>query len=193
MRVSAPASIITWCCAVFCYVAVRSVDGLSTKISAGGFECFSEVVSAGASLSFTFQVIGGGDRDVDVVLSTTTVQPKASDVDTEHILTSQNHVTYAHILQSWTKSTDGEYILTAPLAGHGLPTKVKACFNNQFSRLTPKWVSFSLVAQDVGAADQRVDVLRDRRKRRNAHRYGGVSILVSSKVFVGRAAHLTKL
>lgn len=125
-----------------------SAAAVKTRIDAKKIECYSQSVEAGASIAFSFQVLHGGQKDLDVFLTSTAVEDvESSDGNTKHHISSLSHTTNTRVLEEWKVATEGRATFTAPSAtenGHGLPTKVTACFNNKMSSWTPKWFEFEL-------------------------------------------------
>lgn len=127
-----------------------SATATRTRIPAGTIECFSQQVESGASLAFTFRVTHGGQKDLDVTLVASSVEDREDDDSQDskkHHISSLTHTMKTRMIESWTKATEGRSTFRAATAsenGHGLPTKVTACFNNKESRWTPKWFEFEL-------------------------------------------------
>jgi p24 family protein beta-1 len=124
-----------------------SCSAVKTRIDAKKIECFSQDVEAGASIAFSFQVLHGGQKDLDVFLTATSVEERDDASNSKHHISSLSHETNTRVLEEWKQASEGRSTFTAPSAstnGHGLPTKVSACFNNKMSSWTPKWYEFEL-------------------------------------------------
>ncbi|CUG89874.1 Hypothetical protein, putative [Bodo saltans] len=138
-------------------------DAVKTKIEAKKIECYSIDVEAGASVAFDFKVLHGGKKDLDVTLSATSVEEMEGAEDkSKHQISSLSHTTFTRIIEEWKLASEGVATFTAPAAsanGHGLPTKVNACFNNKMSAWTPKWFSFELYTDPAEPAAQEKDTL----------------------------------
>lgn len=147
--------------AVLCLAATTSA--VKTKIDAKKIECFSIDVEAGASVAFDFKVLHGGQNDLDVTMSATSVEERdGGDDKSRHSISSLSHTTATKIIEEWKTASEGRAVFTAPPAssnGHGLPTKVNVCFDNKMSHWTPKWYSFELMSDPAEPAAQEKETL----------------------------------
>lgn len=109
---------------VFFAVLVGISHGFVTTISAHGTECFREDVPKGENVKLRFQVLEGGNLDIDFEI----LDPSGSQV-------------FAGELQ-----TDGKYDFRASQSG-----VFKFCFSNHFSTVTEKTLSVDIVAGDETA------------------------------------------
>lgn len=87
------------------------------ELAPSGEECFFEDLNPGDQMTLTYQVGGGGNLDVDV------------------ILTDPNH----DILFELQRKDTGTYSLTAAHSG-----RYTYCFSNKFSHVSDKTVSFNV-------------------------------------------------
>jgi hypothetical protein len=141
---------------------LATVAAVKTRIDAKKIECFSIDVEAGASVAFNFQVLHGGQKDLDVTLSATSVEEREGADESKHHISSLSHTTFTRVLEEWKVASEGTAAFTAPSAhanGHGLPTKVNACFSNKMSSWTPKWYSFELLTDPAEPAAQEKETL----------------------------------
>lgn len=132
-------------------------ESFGTKIDAAGKECYTEVLEAGGTLAFNFQVTDGGSFDIDASMSVLFTPPIDATVAVERIhftdiLAARRERLRTKHIQSWPRATKGGYTYTAPTAAdtrHGLPVEVTVCFDNAFCGASPKWVTFTLMKHDV--------------------------------------------
>lgn len=132
-------------------------ESFGTRIDAGGRECYTEVVEAGGTLAFNFRVTDGGSFDIGVTMeiTKTPAMKKASDTDRVHFnefFMGRRDRRVTEVVHTWPRATSGGYTYAAPSAAeskHGLPVDVTICFDNSFSTLSPKWLSFTLLKHDV--------------------------------------------
>lgn len=132
-------------------------ESFGTKIDAGGRECYTEVVEAGGTIAFNFRVTDGGSFDIDASMEVlfTPAMDRATDMDRVHFndfFMARRDRRRTKVLHTWPRASSGGHTYTAPSATeskHGLPVDVTICFDNSFSTMSPKWVSFTLMKHDV--------------------------------------------
>ena len=143
---------------LFALLGVSVAVALETKILAQTEDCYTERVNAGGSITFRFDVIHGGKKDLNVRLLAMTARMEHVDANApSEIPVSQV------IVQEWTLATHGVAVYAAerPTPPPGvandtfvpLPVKVVACFSNKMARWTPKWYQFSFVKAEVPESD----------------------------------------
>ncbi|CAD2213506.1 transmembrane emp24 domain-containing protein 2 [Angomonas deanei] len=157
---------------------VLSVDAAETfgaKIEPGTRECISEMIEAGGTLGFNFRVTDGGAFDIDVEINTTFTPPveKMEDVSRwqfNNFFAARRDMVVSKRLNSWYRVSEGSHSYLAPsvtTTKHGLPEEITVCFDNTFSTVSPKWVSFTFLKRDVLEVDadalDRVEAAMERR------------------------------
>eukprot|EP00695_Tsukubamonas_globosa_P000177 TRINITY_DN1130_c0_g1_i1.p1 TRINITY_DN1130_c0_g1~~TRINITY_DN1130_c0_g1_i1.p1 ORF type:complete len:201 (-),score=50.08 TRINITY_DN1130_c0_g1_i1:66-668(-) len=107
-------------CALLCYFVC--VNSLTFKLDAHKEECFYEdIEKPGVKVLLQFQVSSGGFLDIDV-----------------NIYNPDNNV-----IHSVTRESEGRFTFTSDKKG-----TYRFCFGNMMSTVTPKTVSFNIVAGD---------------------------------------------
>nr|CAB3267019.1 transmembrane emp24 domain-containing protein 1-like [Phallusia mammillata] len=109
--------------------AYRDND-LTVEISAGRKECFYQPTKTGQSLEIEYQVIDGGDLDIDFRVSGPNGNP---------IVTEFRRNDGIHTIET---TQEGDY---------------EVCFDNTFSRMTSKSVFFELILDNAGDIDELED------------------------------------
>ncbi|EKG06120.1 hypothetical protein TCSYLVIO_002791 [Trypanosoma cruzi] len=173
--------VIVWLLALFLYGPYGAV-GFGTKIDAEDRECFVESLAAGGSLAFTFRVTDGGSFDIDAVMYATTVAPLNSVEETTRLhyseaLIKMRENTTTVIVNEWRRANEGSQSYTAPSAAetkHGLPAEITVCFDNSFSRLSPKWLLFQFLKRDVPEVDPESTTRAEAEIETKLHKHGTV-------------------
>ncbi|RNF16521.1 transmembrane emp24 domain trafficking protein 2 [Trypanosoma conorhini] len=174
--------------ALVCLVALlllhgpSAAAGFGTKIDAGDRECFAETLSAGGSLALTFRVTDGGSFDVDAVMYATTVAPlddveQTTRIHYSELLMARRENTTTAVVNAWRRASAGSQTYTAPAAAetkHGLPAEVTVCFDNSFSRVSPKWLLFQFLKRDVLEVDPTSTTRAEAEIEKTLHRHGTV-------------------
>ncbi|EPY27937.1 hypothetical protein STCU_00292 [Strigomonas culicis] len=153
------ASLLFLLCAavLLCTSGVQAAETFGAKIEPGTTECFTEMLEAGGTLGFTFRVTDGGSFDIDATLTTTAAPPTEKFLElelfhfNEHFM-AQRDTVVTRTLNEWKRVSEGSHSYTSPsvtVTKHGMPEEVTVCFNNAFSTLSPKWVSFTFIKRDV--------------------------------------------
>lgn len=137
--------------------SVRAAETFGAKIEPGTTECFTEMLEAGGTLGVTFRVTDGGSFDIDAIMTTTAAPPTEKYLEVElfhfneHFM-AQRDSAETRTLNEWKRVSEGSHSYTSPsvtVTKHGMPEEVTVCFNNQFSTVSPKWVSFTFIKRDV--------------------------------------------
>mmetsp|Transcript_43718 Transcript_43718/g.50561 ORF Transcript_43718/g.50561 Transcript_43718/m.50561 type:complete len:259 (-) Transcript_43718:76-852(-) len=142
----------------FCSCAVA----IKTRIAPGTLECYHIEVEPGASASFSFEVVHGGQKDLDVTLTATSVEAAHHAAGANAAVTSLNHRVTTKEVDRFPLASSGRSVFTAASAAasgadgesaaHGFPTRLSACFNNKMSKWTPKWFEFQLFTDPLDPA-----------------------------------------
>ncbi|ORC84505.1 transmembrane emp24 domain trafficking protein 2 [Trypanosoma theileri] len=156
--------------------------GYGTVIDAGTRECYVESVAAGGSLAFTFRVTDGGSFDVDATMHATT-SPPLNEIEETTRLHFNKQLEFLRdnattvLVNEWRRASEGTQTYTAPSASetkHGLPAEITVCFDNSFSRVSPKWVLFQFLKRDVPEIDPDSLTKAEAEIEKKLHRYGNV-------------------
>ncbi|KAG8341955.1 putative emp24 gp25L p24 family GOLD [Trypanosoma vivax] len=170
-----------WAAAIV-FVCPAPASPFGTKIEAGGRECLVESVAAGGTLALSFRVTDGGSFDVDAVMYSTTVPPLRSmdDISFMHYneaLRALHTNTTTSIVNEWRRATEGSQTYTAPSVSetkHGLPAEVTVCFDNTFSRVSPKWVLFQFLKRDALELDPNAHTKAEAQIEEELYKHGSV-------------------
>ena len=93
-----------------------SSSALTTKVLAREKECYTESVAKNVHVSFQYQVVAGGQLDIDATI--------------------ENAET-GSVLKHWTGDKEGRHQIRPDE-----DSKYTFCFSNMMARFTPKWVNF---------------------------------------------------
>jgi p24 family protein beta-1 len=104
---------------LFFYVSLSECYFVSVQPNSE--ECFFDKVLAGAKMTLIFEVVEGGERDIDVKV----------------------YGPEGRVIYNGDKESDNKYAFAAHIGGN-----YKYCFSNKMSTLTPKIVMFSMDMED---------------------------------------------
>ncbi|ESL07338.1 hypothetical protein TRSC58_04974 [Trypanosoma rangeli SC58] len=174
--------VLGWLVTLLLIYGPSTAAAFGTKIDAGDRECFVETLSAGGSLAFTFRVMDGGSFDIDAVMYATTVSPLDDVEQTARIhyngfLMAKRENTTTDVVNEWRRANEGSQTYTAPTAAetkHGLPAEVTVCFDNSFSRVSPKWLLIQFLKRDLIEVDPESTTRTEAEVEKTLHKHGTV-------------------
>ena len=131
-------------------LCVFGVSATTVRIGAKEAECVTQVVPPGSTCAFTYIVTHGGDKDIDVVVSTHYLKA--------NVPNPENSFDYEPVdeeLQVLERSNSGAHKHNVPSNPLDTDHRLTVCLSNKFSKWTPKWVSFqfNIIADDVPSED----------------------------------------
>lgn len=127
------------------------LSGATTvRVGAREAECVTQSIPAGSTGAFSYVVTHGGDKDIDVVISTHYLRAKVPN--------PENSFDYEPVdeeLQLIERSSSGEHSHKVPSSPLDIDHRLTVCMSNKFSKWTPKWVAFqfNVIADEVSADD----------------------------------------
>eukprot|EP01062_Namystynia_karyoxenos_P066311 TRINITY_DN60274_c0_g1_i1.p2 TRINITY_DN60274_c0_g1~~TRINITY_DN60274_c0_g1_i1.p2 ORF type:complete len:195 (+),score=68.69 TRINITY_DN60274_c0_g1_i1:101-685(+) len=102
--------------ALLCAALAWQAEGLTLKVEPRSEDCMEEAVEKDQPVAFAFQVVAGGELDLDATVTDSAGQE-----------------------YTWKGQSEGRREWKAPANG-----VFRVCLSNQMARWTPKWVSFYL-------------------------------------------------
>ncbi|RNF07331.1 transmembrane emp24 domain trafficking protein 2 [Trypanosoma rangeli] len=129
-----------------------------------------------------FRVTDGGSFDIDAVMYATTVAPLHDVEETTRIhyhgpLIVMRENTTTTVVNEWRRANEGSQTYTAPTAAetkHGLPAEVTVCFDNSFSRVSPKWLLFQFLKRDLIELDPETTARTEAAVEKTLYKHGTV-------------------